>query len=175
MISSSVTRRSCSTLLASLLALGCASERDGTDTKPAKTASEPQASATRATPESSEIRTTVKAPAPSQSTAPRCREQTAQDFLLRKGQIAKIGASASERQAIQAARQRSIDYRTRQYGRFPGVGSPSDNPHPPRYYAERTTFMGHKLVLHRKVVPALACVEAALERDCASHPYRPRK
>ena len=35
--------------------------------------------------------------------------------------------------------------------------------------------MGLPLVLHRKVVPALACVEAALTRECAAHPYQPRQ
>jgi hypothetical protein len=112
---------------------------------------------------------TAKAP------TPRCREQSAQDFLLRKGQIAKIGATASEHEQIETARKRSIDYRTRQYGRFPGVGSRSDNPHPPRHYAQRTTFMGMPLVLHRKIVPALACVEAALLSECTKQPYRPRQ
>lgn len=120
------------------------------------------------------IRVAVQ-PTPQQESAPSCREQPAQDFLLRRGQIAKIGAPAAEVRLIEAARKRSIDYRTREYGRFPGFGSRADNPHPPSYYAERTTFMGLPLVLHRKVVPALACVEAALVRECASHPYRPRQ
>jgi hypothetical protein len=35
--------------------------------------------------------------------------------------------------------------------------------------------MGLPLVLHQKVVPALACVEAALRRECAKHPYQPRQ
>ncbi len=104
-----------------------------------------------------------------------CREQAPQEFLLRKGQLAKIGASAEEQRQIEAARKRAVDYRTRQYGRFPGFGSRRDNPHPPQFYAKRTTFMGLPLVLHRKVVPALACVEAALKRDCAKHPYQPRR
>ena len=104
----------------------------------------------------------------------RCVEQRAQEFLLRKGQIAKIGAKKEERERIEAARKRAIDYRTRHYGRFPGFGSRSDNPHPPRFYAKRTKFMSHVFVVHEKIVPALGCVEAALKRDCAAKPYKPR-
>lgn len=113
-------------------------------------------------------------PAPQGPTAPRCREQTAQEFLLRKGQIAKIGASREEQRAIEAARARSIEYRTREYGRVPGFGRRSDNPRPPSAYAGRTTFFGVPLVLNRKVIPALGCVEAALKRECAAHPYQPK-
>ena len=40
-------------------------------------------------------------------------------------------------------------------------------------HAKPTTFMGKTVVVHEKIVPALDCVEEALERDCASHPYRP--
>jgi hypothetical protein len=108
-------------------------------------------------------------------TEPQCREQPAQDFLLRDGQIAKVGASAAEQRAIEAARKHSIDYRTRQYGRFPGVGSRSDNPHSPQFYAKLTKFMGLPVVVNEKIVPALACVEAALLRECTEHPYRPRQ
>ena len=34
--------------------------------------------------------------------------------------------------------------------------------------------MGLPVVLHEKVLPALACVEAALLRDCQQYPYRPK-
>lgn len=103
-----------------------------------------------------------------------CREQSAQDFLLRKGQIAKIGASKTEREQIDAARKRSIDYRTQKYGRFPGFGSAADNAHPPRFYAKRTKLMGVPVVVHEKIIPALECVEAALKRECTAQPYQPR-
>jgi hypothetical protein len=156
------------TLLAALLLLGC-------DTHPAKADPGPRASAAPAAAASSAFHAATKSPASAASaTGPSCREQTAQAFLLRRGQIAKPHASPAERREILAARKRSIDYRTREYGRFPGFGSPGDNPHPPRYYAERTTFMGLDVVLNRRIVPALHCVEAALERDCAAHPYQPR-
>jgi hypothetical protein len=104
-----------------------------------------------------------------------CREQPAQDFLLRKDQLAKIGASAEERKQILAARKRAVDYRTEQYGYVSGFGSRGDNRFSPIHYAKRTKFMGVKVVVHEKIIPALACVEAALKRDCAAHPYQPQR
>jgi D-alanyl-D-alanine carboxypeptidase len=167
-----LSQRGCWPLLAVLLALACASQRDKTDPSPtSKTDPEPDRSVAPPATASPTFHATVE-PTP---TGPHCREQPAQDFLLRGGQLAKVGASASERQQIQAARQRSIDYRTRQYGHFPGFGKSSDNPHPPNHYAKKTTFMGLPLVVHEKIVPALACVEAALRRECASNPYQPRQ
>jgi hypothetical protein len=156
--------------LALLLAVaGCASERDQTQAKPVESSPAPSASAAAAPTVPVAV-----APPPAKS-GPSCREQAAQDFLLRKDQIAKPGASPEERARILAARKKSIDYRTREYGQFPGFGSGHDNPHPPRYYAKKTTFMGHPLVVHEKIVPALACVEAALKRECTARPYQPRQ
>lgn len=158
-------------LLVALLVLGCASEHDNGDTGAAPADPPPAASAT-APAASVAFHTSVR-PAPVEVTGHACREQPAQDFLLRKGQIAKPGAPAAVQKQILAARKRSIQYRTREYGHFPGFGSSALNPHPPRYYAEQTTFMGLPVVLNRRIVPALHCVEAALKRDCSAHPYQP--
>jgi hypothetical protein len=102
-----------------------------------------------------------------------CREQPAQGFLLRQHQLAKPRASLGEQQQILEARARANRYRTERYGYFPGFGRREDNPHPPRYYAEVTTFMGFSVTLHRKVIPALRCVEQALLTDCLQVAYRP--
>jgi hypothetical protein len=167
-----------------LLALGCAAQRaepgNGEPT-PSRTSPDRAASVAATAPAiampSATPSRAPETPAPASSGAQpsRCREQPAQEFLLRDGQIAKIGAPATERRAIETARKRSIDYRTRHYGRFPGVGSRGDNPHPPRHYAKLTMFMGLPVVLNEKVVPALACVEDALLRECAEHSYRPKR
>ena len=156
-----------------LLAVACASKPDDAQPRATETAREPSASAAP-TPSAAPTLAAISPP-PSRPTAPQCRQQPAQEFLLRKGQIAKIGASASEQRAIEEARRRSIEYRTRHYGRVAGFGRRSDNRHPPSFYAQRTTFMGLPLVVNRKVVPALACVEAALKRECAAESYRPRQ
>ena len=166
-----------------LLALGCAGQRKSDEREPAESripaasaafaASAPVIAVPSATAPPTPVQ--LVAVAPGVASGPQCREQPAQDFLLRKGQIAKIGAPAEERRAIEAARKRSIDYRTRTYGRFPGVGSWGDNPHPPRFYAKLAKFMGLPVVLHEKVVPALACVETAIVRECVEFDYRPKR
>ena len=169
-----------------LLALGCAGQRKTDEREPAESrilaAPAPTVASAQvvAAPSATVPPTPVQpvavavAVAPGVASEPRCREQPAQDFLLRKGQIAKIGAPAAERRAIEAARKRSIDYRTRTYGRFPGVGSAGDNSHPPRFYSKLTKFMGLPVVLNEKVVPALGCVETAIVRECAEFKYRPK-
>ena len=163
-------RRGCWTLLFALLALGCTSERDA-DAKPV--AKKPAPVASTPVPTRHAVESTARPVA--SSSEPRCREQPAQDFLLRPGQIAQPHASAEVRRQILAARKRSIEYRTREYGHFPGFGSSAENPHPPRYYAERITFMGLPVVLNRKIVPAVRCVEAALKTECAARPYQPQR
>jgi hypothetical protein len=176
---------------AAWLLLGCAGERSEHDGEPARALTGVRAPAPAPLSPIAPSSTTAlaarapKSPAPASSapassahadpTETRCREQPAQVFLTRRGQIAKIGAPAAERRGIEAARKRAIDYRTRHYGRFPGVGSRRDNPHPPQFYAKRAKFMGLPVVLHEKIVPALACVEARLLRECGNHPYRPRR
>src|SRR5262245_20866573 len=160
-----------------LLALGCTGQRTEQGGAPTQSRTAPSAIASVpvfAAPPATATVLAAAAPAPTGATEPRCREQPAQEFLLRDGQIAKIGAPLAERRAIEAARKRSIDYRTRHYGRFPGVGSSADNPHPPRFYAKLTKFMGLPILLNKKILPAVACVEAALVRECSDHPYRPR-
>jgi len=161
-----------------LLAIGCStqrSEQGGASTE-SHTSPPPPASAPAITaPTTTATVLGAVAPAAAGATELQCREQPAQDFLLREGQIAKIGAPAPERRAIEAARKRSIDYRTRHYGRFPGVGNRADNAHPPRFYAKLTKFMGLPVLLNEKVLPALACVEAALRRECREHPYQPKQ
>jgi hypothetical protein len=91
-----------------------------------------------------------------------CNEQQPQDFLVR-GNFLRGGAAALER---------AIQYRTETYGYFKGFGhAPADAP-PPSHYVVPTTFMGLSVQMHRKVVPALQCVEEEIKRSCADHPYK---
>jgi D-alanyl-D-alanine carboxypeptidase len=153
--------------LIALVALGCASRAAASDQPPPRS----RVDAAAAKPAPRTVR--PSAPGPILVDGRRCREQSAQPFLLRQGQLAKPGATWAEQRQIAAARIRSIAYRTREYGYFHGFGSPGDNSHSPRYYAETTKFMGVPVVVNRKIVPALECVQAALLRDCAAHPYQP--
>jgi hypothetical protein len=103
-----------------------------------------------------------------------CREQLPQDFLLRQNYIVKPGNAAEQARRL-AAREYAVRYRTEHYGYFPGFGSAEQNPRSPRYYAAETTFMGFSLTLNRRVIPALACVERAIRRECVNQPYRPHR
>lgn len=104
----------------------------------------------------------VIATAPATPTVPAsaCNDQAPQDFLVR-GNFLK--APDGNRRAIQ--------YRTDQYGYFKGFGRPAADARSPSAYVVETTFMGLKVKMHRKVVPALACVEEEIKRSCAEHPY----
>ena len=92
-----------------------------------------------------------------------CNEQPPQDFLVR-GNFLKGGPSAAER---------AIQWRTDTYGYFKGFGRAKADAPPPSSYVESTTFMNLPVRMHRKVIPALKCVEEAIRRACADHPYTP--
>ncbi len=92
-----------------------------------------------------------------------CNEQSAQDFLVR-GHFLKAGPDGNAR---------AIQYRTEEYGYFKGFGHPGPGALPPSAFIEDTVFMGLHVKMHRKVVPALSCVEEEIERSCAEHPYHP--
>lgn len=100
-----------------------------------------------------------------------CREQAPQDFLIRGNFVGGRTADDARRRA--ALHQRAIRYRTEQYGYVTGFGKREWNPHEPAHYAEKTTFMGLPVTMHKKVIPALRCVEAELKRACKDKPYKP--
>jgi hypothetical protein len=101
-----------------------------------------------------------QAPAPPASA---CNEQPPQDFLVR-GNFLREGAAAA---------QRAIQYRTDTYGYFPGYGHAAAGAQPPKAFLVDTTFMDLAVRMHRKVVPALKCVEEEIKRACVDHPYKP--
>jgi hypothetical protein len=99
------------------------------------------------------------------STTPRsaCSEQAPQDFLVRSNFL-KGG---------QDGMQRAIQYRTDTYGYFKGFGHAAADAPAPSANVVSTTFMALPVKMHRKVVPALQCVEEEIKRSCADHPYTP--
>jgi hypothetical protein len=105
---------------------------------------------------------------------PVCQQQAAQDFLIRGHYIPKWSASDAEKKAAAEAHKEAIRYRTEQYGYVAGFGDPKLNAHPPTYYVEDATFMGLKVKMHKRVVPVLACVEAAIKEECKDKPYTPK-
>ena len=92
-----------------------------------------------------------------------CAEQAPQDFLIRGNFLRDPKGN-----------ERAIQYRTDQYGYFKGYGHPAPGAQPPSAQVVSTTFMGLPIKMHRRVVPALACVEKEIVRACADHPYTPQ-
>lgn len=118
---------------------------------------------TDAAPPSSTGTAAVSAEPAADATAPpasACNEQKPQDFLIRSNFLHAKGGN-----------ERAIQYRTDTYGWFKGFGHPGPDAKPPSANVVTTTFMGLPVRMHRKVVPALACVEEEIKRSCADHPY----
>jgi hypothetical protein len=99
--------------------------------------------------------------APASSSA--CNEQPPQDFLIRSNFLKEKDGNA-----------RAIQWRTDHYGWFRGFGRPGPDAQPPSASVIDTTFMGLPIRMHRKVVPALKCVEEDIKRTCTDHPYTAR-
>jgi hypothetical protein len=135
----------------------------GDETKPAETAS-----ASPTGPASGKL--TVTLPDGKNAT---CREQTAQAFLIRGNWFPRT-TEADKLKEARKLLEESIKYRTEKYGYFEGFGNPKANPHPPKFYAKTTTFMGMSVQVHEKIIPALKCVEAALKAGPAAGEYHPR-
>lgn len=129
---------------------------------------------TSPTPEADAGVTMAESVADAGPRAPQCQPQAAQDFLIRGHYIPKPTATADERKAAAEAHKEAIRYRTEMYGYVAGFGDPKLNPHPPTYYLEDATFMGLKVKMHKRVVPALACVEAEIREVCKEKPYTPK-
>jgi hypothetical protein len=102
----------------------------------------------------------AKAEPPATGATSACNEQKPQDFLIRGNFLHTSGGN-----------ERAIQYRTDTYGWFKGFGHPGPDAKSPSDNVVATTFMGLPVRMHRKVVPALACVEEEIKRSCADHPY----
>jgi hypothetical protein len=115
------------------------------------------------------------AAAPETASESACNEQPPQELLIRSHFAFKIDASTEERLARKERHMRAIEYRTRRYGYVAGFGKPEWNRHEPVYYSDVTTFFGVRVRMHRRVIPALACVKAEIRRACAATPYEPHR
>jgi len=134
--------------------------RLGTDASgPLEAAAPPEASAPEASLPAPTLASAQAPDAGGSSSA--CNEQAPQDFLVR-GHFLKEGPSGNAR---------AIQYRTDTYGYFKGFGHAGPDAKPPGANVVTTTFMGLSVKMHRKVVPALACVEQEIRTACADHPY----
>lgn len=101
-----------------------------------------------------------------------CNEQSAQAFLVRAHFDSFMAAGGTTREWKQVL-ERAVRYRTEQYGYVKGYGDEAWSSTTPTAEARVVSFFGVSVSLHRRIVPALACVETAIRARCASEPYRP--
>jgi len=102
-----------------------------------------------------------------------CLEQAPLPFLVRGNWFPRTNDSEKQKTARKLLED-AIRYRTEKYGYFQGFGSPKLNPKPPKFYAKTTTFMGMTVQVHERIIPALKCVELALNKTKASGEYKPK-
>src|SRR5204863_9595192 len=68
---------------------------------------------------------------------------------------------------------RAVRYRTEQYGYLKGFGEPAWNASTPAEQARVVTFFGVPGAVHRRITPAISCVDTAIRAQCADYPYQP--
>ena len=98
-----------------------------------------------------------------------CSVQAPQKFLIRSSFV-KHGALDG------LAHERALRYRTEQYGNVEGLGLERYNKHPAFSNAVSVRFMGLPLQIHKRVAPALRCVERFIRHTCTGpkQRYEPR-
>lgn len=111
--------------------------------------------------------------APENQTA--CNYQEPQEWLKRENFLARWNQPEEEQERRRELQARAVRYRTENYGYFDGFGRASWNEHTPTELAERASFMGLNVRLNRAIIPALACIEAQIQTECADHPYEPSR
>lgn len=87
-----------------------------------------------------------------------CYEQAPQPFLVRGSYY-----PAREHREDHA---RAIEYRARTYGEIPKLTPRGLNAHEPQFDTQTVPFFGQTVQLHRKILPALRCVEREITRTC---------
>jgi D-alanyl-D-alanine carboxypeptidase len=101
-----------------------------------------------------------------------CNEQTAQPFLV-NAHFDSFNATGGTAREWKQVLDRAVRYRTERYGYLKGFGEASWNASTPADQARVVTFFGVPVAIHRRIAPALACVETAIRARCADHPYQP--
>jgi D-alanyl-D-alanine carboxypeptidase len=157
---------------AALLACEQAPRRDVEGAPPAAVSAAPSAVAPAST-ETRELPVTnaVTTITPSEPESP-CNEQAAQPFLVRAHFDSFMAAGGTTREWKQVL-ERAVRYRTEEYGYVKGYGDEAWSSTTPAAEARVVTFFGVSVSVHRRIVPALACVETAIRARCASEPYQP--
>lgn len=122
--------------------------------------------------------TEAAAPAPPAAATPpveppsRCNEQTPQPFLV-NAHFDSFNAKGGTAREWQQVLDKAVRYRTEQYGYVKGFGDETWNASTPSDQASAVTFFGVSVSIHRRVAPALECVETAIRARCTDQPYQP--
>jgi len=134
---------------------------------PAAVAARPSASVTSAA-------AATRAAAPPTPTEPAslCNEQTPQSFLV-DAHFDSFNATGGSARAWKQLLDRAVRYRTEQYGHVKGFGDETWNASTPVEQASLVTFFGVQVSIHRRIAPALACVETGIRAHCTDYPYQP--
>ncbi len=153
-------------ILATLVLLaGCDREPTTTSTTPAPSALPSAVVALPASEPAASVATvnSAREPAPDPSeVTPGCREQAPQPFLIRGNYRPSNGEPGDNA--------RSIRYRAKTYGDVPGLTT-GLAALPAELDMHSEVVFGHAARLHRKIMPALRCVEREIARTC-KEPYR---
>lgn len=101
-----------------------------------------------------------------------CNEQAPQPFLV-NAHFDSFNATGGTAREWKQLLDRAVRYRTEQYGYVEGFGDEAWNASTPSEQARVVTFFGVPVSIHRRIAPALSCVETAIRAHCADHPYQP--
>ena len=103
-----------------------------------------------------------------------CTPQAPQPFLIRESWQTRRYMERDEIRERRAGAQRAIDYRTEQYGQFPGFGRPGLNSETPMQHAVGLRLFDRPIRLNRRIVAAARCAEQEIARTCEDS-YEPRR
>ncbi|RYZ09742.1 MAG: M15 family peptidase [Myxococcales bacterium] len=112
------------------------------------------------------------APTPSIEPTSHCNEQAPQSFLMDAHFDSFFAAGGSAREWKRVL-EKAVRYRTQEYGYVKGFGDKAWNASTPSDQASVVTFFGVPVSIHRRVAPALSCVETAIRARCADEAYQP--
>jgi hypothetical protein len=101
-----------------------------------------------------------------------CNEQKPQPFLV-DAHFDSFEATGADLREWKPILDRAVRYRTEQYGYVKGYGKAAWSATTPAEQASVITFFGVPVSIHRRVAPALACVETAIRDRCTDHAYQP--
>jgi hypothetical protein len=111
-------------------------------------------------------------PATSAESPSLCNEQAPQPFLV-DAHFDSFNASGGSAVEWKQLLDRAVRYRTEQYGYVKGYGDKTWNAGTPSDQASVVSFFGVSVSVHRRIAPALSCVETSIRARCADHPYQP--